>query len=137
MSPPKFLLTQVIHRVTFRAEYDAFWKIPRARITSVVDPLWIALYLAVLCLAVSGVDEETIAVIPGYSDEEKKTLPDLWVNASQEALRIGDWVGTPRIRTLQVRNYFLYSNWSSCADHISGWKTILLYGPYQSHYMTG
>lgn len=96
------LILTVHHKPTFLAEYKAFAELIAAGRKEEVDPLWLASFFATLCLSVNSLESSVDSPLVKITDKDLETLPEVFFDAAQGCLESGDWIGKPRIRTLQT-----------------------------------
>lgn len=72
-----------------------------------------------------------LSLFRGLDEAGLKDLPSVWHDASLRALQLGEYGGTPRIRTIQCAPYFSYSTVSTlCADPLGSFRCVILFGQY-------
>lgn len=88
---------QTLHEPSFRREYSQFWDNEPQR----GDFIWLSLLYTTISVSALYVPLESIGVV-GFPVESIRPLAHLWHNASQQALRAGDYESHPSIRQLQT-----------------------------------
>ncbi|KAI5479172.1 Zn(2)-C6 fungal-type transcription factor [Pseudohyphozyma bogoriensis] len=102
-----------LHAPSFLVELEAFHEMVTSGRSQEVDLLWIALLLMVICVALDSTHtsrsplslvDTPVAPTPlsRFTDEELRTLPEVWFQASQAALALGEWETIPRVRSIQT-----------------------------------
>ncbi|KAK4051134.1 hypothetical protein OIV83_002956 [Microbotryomycetes sp. JL201] len=106
-------LFHTLHGPTFMIELDAFQALCQANRQLDTDPLFLAVLLMVLCIAVDGVSSARSPLsldarfdlgsspLHSYTREHLQMLPERFFQAAQRALVLGEWDTVPRIRTIQ------------------------------------
>lgn len=97
---------RVLDPVAFPLEYDRFNEMLAAGREDQIDPLWVAVLAMVLALALEGFwsrpgGKKDVSLFRGLSERDMMDLPAVWHDASLRALQLGEWGGTPRVRTVQ------------------------------------
>ncbi|KAL8281363.1 hypothetical protein RQP46_006397 [Phenoliferia psychrophenolica] len=105
-----------LHAPSFLVELDAFDVLVDAGRGDDVDIFWVALLLmaSVICVALDSTHasrsplslEASLATgttpLSTFSEEQLRTMPEIWFQASQAALALGSWESVPRVRSVQV-----------------------------------
>lgn len=97
---------KVLDSVAFRVEHERFVEMVQQGRQALVDPLWIAVFCMVLALALDAFwsrpnGMKDLAIFRGLAESDLRDLPSVWHDAALRALQLGEWGGTPRIRTIQ------------------------------------
>lgn len=97
---------KVLDPVAFRVEHERFVEMVQQGRQALVDPLWIAVFCMVLALALDAFwsrpnGMRDFAIFRGLAESDLRDLPSVWHDAALRALQLGEWGGTPRIRTIQ------------------------------------
>ncbi|GAA6020296.1 hypothetical protein JCM11491_005321 [Sporobolomyces phaffii] len=97
---------KVLDPISFPLEYHRYNEMLENGREDLVDPLWIALFCMVLALSLEGFwsrpkGMKDLSLFRGLDEEGLKDLPSVWHDASLRALQLGEWGGSPRIRTIQ------------------------------------
>lgn len=128
-----------IHAPTFLAELEAFHIMLDNGRSEEVDVLWIALLFMVLSVALDSTNtsRSPLSLNPlkhnplgGMSDEQLHTLPEVFFQASQRALALGEWESIPRVRSIQVCPAALLFKRSLANPRLINSQTIVLYTQY-------
>lgn len=88
---------QTLHVPSFRREYSQFWEEDADH----GDFIWHSLLFTILSVSALYVPLESVGVV-GFPTESIRPLARVWYNASQHALRTGDYEAQPCIRQLQT-----------------------------------
>lgn len=121
---------QVIDREAFLVEHERFCQMVQQGREAFIDPLWIAVYCMVLALSLEGFwsrpgGNKNLSIFGGLSEKELQDLPSVWHDSSLRSLQLGEWGGTPRIRTIQTiilfGQYIQLSSESGQQGRFSGW----------------
>jgi hypothetical protein len=91
-------LFQSIHVPSFRREYAQFWD---DQLQQQQGLHWLSLLFTILSVSALYVPLESLGVV-GFPAESIRPLAQVWHNASQHALRAGDYESKPSIRQLQT-----------------------------------
>ncbi|KAH8929007.1 hypothetical protein BT69DRAFT_1276671 [Atractiella rhizophila] len=105
-----------VHRATFMQEYQTFWNVihtggpgsagsgQELEVLRSIDPLWLAVFSMVLCIPLDAalLSGKTPKAFEHYAQGYTKLMPKFLFGMSKKCLRLGDWTGLPRIRTIQV-----------------------------------
>lgn len=92
----------ILHPATFMAEYGAFKVMLGLGMHRTVDPMWLGLLFMVLSLAFDSYDSLAEIGLAALNIEQLCTFPSKFRSAAAAALECGDWLGEPRLRTVQV-----------------------------------
>ncbi|GAA5885271.1 hypothetical protein JCM16303_005980 [Sporobolomyces ruberrimus] len=97
---------KVLDPVAFPLEHLRYNEMLETGREDLIDPLWIAVFCMVLALSLEGFwsrphGKKDLSLFQGLDEDGLKDLPSVWHDASLRALQLGEYGGTPRIRTLQ------------------------------------
>lgn len=117
---------QPLDAEAFVAEHERYREMQMDGREDSVDPLWVAVFcmvtffltsvlrlvliviffVQVLALSLEGFwsrpgGAKNLTLFRGLTERELQDLPSVWHDAALRALQIGEWGGTPRIRTIQ------------------------------------
>lgn len=97
---------RVLDPVAFPLEYDRLTEMLAEERQDQVDPLFVAVLAMVLALALEGfwsrpAGSKDVSLFRGMSERDMQDLPAVWHDAALRALQLGEWGGTPRVRTIQ------------------------------------
>lgn len=121
---------KVLDPVAFRVEHERFVEMVQQGRQALVDPLWIAVFCMVLALALDAFwsrpnGMRDFAIFRGLAEPDLRDLPSVWHDAALRALQLGEWGGTPRIRTIQCvilfGQYIQISSSSGQQGRFLGW----------------
>ncbi|GAA5864390.1 hypothetical protein JCM3774_002775 [Rhodotorula dairenensis] len=121
---------KVLDPVAFRVEHERFVEMVQQGRQALVDPLWIAVFCMVLALALDAFwsrpnGMRDFAIFRGLAESDLRDLPSVWHDAALRALQLGEWGGTPRIRTIQCvilfGQYIQISSSSGQQGRFLGW----------------
>ncbi|BGP50795.1 hypothetical protein JCM10450v2_006721 [Rhodotorula kratochvilovae] len=121
---------RVLDPVAFPIEHERYVQMHAAGREDLIDPLWIACFCMVLALSLEGFwsrpsGQKDLALFRGLSESDLKDLPSVWHDAALRALQLGEWGGTPRIRTIQCivlfGQYIQISSSSGQQGRFLGW----------------
>ncbi|GAA5972560.1 hypothetical protein JCM11641_001900 [Rhodosporidiobolus odoratus] len=121
---------RVLDPVAFPVEHDRYVQMKEGGRQDLLDPLWIACLCMVLALSLEGFfsrphGAKDLSLFRGLSEQDLKDLPSVWHDAALRALQLGEWGGTPRIRTIQcillMQQYIQLSSSSGQQGRILGW----------------
>ncbi|GAA6053624.1 hypothetical protein JCM3770_001564 [Rhodotorula araucariae] len=121
---------RVLDPVAFPIEHERYVQMLAAGREDVIDPLWIACFCMVLALSLEGFwsrpsGQKDLALFRGLCESDLKDLPSVWHDAALRALQLGEWGGTPRIRTIQCiilfGQYIQISSSSGRQGRFLGW----------------
>ncbi|GAA5892345.1 hypothetical protein JCM6882_003644 [Rhodosporidiobolus microsporus] len=116
--------------VAFPVEHARFVAMKHQGREDLIDPLWIAVFSMVLALSLEAFwsrphGRRDMALFRGLPEADLRELPSVWHDAALRALQIGEWGGTPRIRTIQatilMQQYIQISSTSGQQGRILGW----------------
>lgn len=98
---------KVLDPVAFPVEHARYVEMVSSGRQDLVDPLWIAVFCMVLALSLEGFwsrpnGMKDLGLFRGLQEADLRDLPSVWHDAALRALQLGEWGGTPRIRTLQT-----------------------------------
>ncbi|KAM0750228.1 hypothetical protein T439DRAFT_326177 [Meredithblackwellia eburnea MCA 4105] len=96
-----------IDEEAFLQEHDRYREMLLDGREDLIDPLWVAVFCMVLALSLEGFwsrpgGAKNLNLFRGLSERELQDLPSVWHDAALRALQLGEWGGTPRIRTIQT-----------------------------------
>ncbi|GAA5916265.1 hypothetical protein JCM8208_001719 [Rhodotorula glutinis] len=120
----------VIDPVAFPVEHERYVDMLAQGREDLIDPLWIACFCMVLALSLEGFfsrpgGQHDLSLFRGLSEAELTDLPSVWHDAALRALQLGEWGGTPRIRTVQcavlLGQYIQVSSSSGQQGRFLGW----------------
>jgi len=120
----------VIDPVAFPVEHERYVDMLAQGREDLIDPLWIACFCMVLALSLEGFfsrpgGQHDLSLFRGLSESDLKDLPSVWHDAALRALQLGEWGGTPRIRTIQTAvlmgQYIQVSSSSGQQGRFLGW----------------
>ncbi|ORY83004.1 hypothetical protein BCR35DRAFT_331369 [Leucosporidium creatinivorum] len=89
-------VNHILHRPSFDAEVDFYYKLVDEGRHLETCPIWLALYIMVLTLAVQGGWSST------PEEQTVRDFPSIWYAAAKRCLSLGDWQGRPQIRSILV-----------------------------------
>ncbi|GAA5988863.1 hypothetical protein JCM10908_006203 [Rhodotorula pacifica] len=121
---------KVLDPVAFRVEHERFVDMVQQGRQALVDPLWISVFCMVLALALEAFwsrpnGMKDLAIFRGLAESDLRDLPSVWHDAALRALQLGEWGGTPRIRTIQCiilfGQYIQISSSSGQQGRFLGW----------------
>lgn len=97
---------RVLDPVAFPVEHSRYVEMLSSGRQDLIDPLWIAVFCMVLALSLEGFwsrpnGMKDLGLFRGLQEADLRDLPSVWHDAALRALQLGEWGGTPRIRTLQ------------------------------------
>ncbi|GAA5995967.1 uncharacterized protein JCM10292_004861 [Rhodotorula paludigena] len=97
---------RVLDPVAFPIEHERYVEMLSQGREDLIDPLWIACFCMVLALSIEGFwsrprAEKDLSLFRGLPEQALKDFPSVWHDAALRALQLGEWGGTPRIRTIQ------------------------------------
>lgn len=97
---------RVLDPVAFRVEHERFVQMVQQGRQALVDPLWIGVFAMVLTLALEAFwsrpnGMKNWGLFRGLAEADLRDLPSVWHDAALRALQLGEYGGTPRIRTIQ------------------------------------
>ncbi|TNY19628.1 hypothetical protein DMC30DRAFT_447750 [Rhodotorula diobovata] len=121
---------RVLDPVAFPIEHERYVQMLATGREDLIDPLWIACFCMVLALSLEGffsrpTGRHDLSLFRGLSETDLKDLPSVWHDAALRALQLGEWGGTPRIRTVQCcvlfAQYIQISSSSGQQGRFLGW----------------
>ncbi|KAL8287023.1 hypothetical protein RQP46_004029 [Phenoliferia psychrophenolica] len=121
---------QPIDSDAFYSEHDRYREMLMEGREDQIDPLWVAVFCMVLALSLEGfwsrpTGAKDLGLFRGLSEKELQDLPSVWHDAALRALQLGEWGGTPRIRTIQTvilfGQYIQISSSSGQQGRFLGW----------------
>ncbi|GAA6016750.1 hypothetical protein JCM10207_003240 [Rhodosporidiobolus poonsookiae] len=121
---------RVLDPEAFPAEFQRFVQMKAEGREDLIDPLWLAVFCMVLALSLEGFwsrpnGMKDLSLFHGLAEQDLKDLPSVWHDASLRALQLGEWGGTPRIRTIQcillMTSYIQLASSSGQNGRILGW----------------
>ncbi|KAK4704674.1 hypothetical protein P7C70_g1528, partial [Phenoliferia sp. Uapishka_3] len=121
---------QPIDAEAFYQEHERYREMLMDDREDLIDPLWVAVLCMVLALSLEGFwsrpgGAKDLGLFRGLSEKELQDLPSVWHDASLRALQLGEWGGTPRIRTIQTiilfGQYIQISSSSGQSGRFLGW----------------
>ncbi|BGP57520.1 hypothetical protein JCM8202v2_005164 [Rhodotorula sphaerocarpa] len=121
---------RVLDPVAFRVEHERFVEMVQQGRQALVDPLWIGVFCMVLALALDAFwsrpkGHKDLSLFRGLSEADLRDLPSVWHDAALRALQLGEWGGTPRLRTIQCiilfGQYIQISSSSGQQGRFLGW----------------
>ncbi|GAA5947736.1 hypothetical protein JCM10213_002095 [Rhodosporidiobolus nylandii] len=121
---------RVLDPVAFPVEHARYVEMKEQGREDHVDPLWLACFCMVLALSLEGFwsrphGAKDLSLFHGLSEQDLKDLPSVWHDAALRALQLGEWGGTPRIRTIQcivlMQQYIQLSSPSGQTGRILTW----------------
>ncbi|GAA5931501.1 hypothetical protein JCM1841_003556 [Sporobolomyces salmonicolor] len=98
---------RVLDPEAFPLEHQRYTEMVEQGRQDLIDPLWIACFCMVLALSLEGFWSRPNGVKDlslfggGLTEQDLKDLPSVWHDAALRALQLGEWGGTPRVRTIQ------------------------------------
>ncbi|GAA5916616.1 uncharacterized protein JCM6883_007137 [Sporobolomyces salmoneus] len=97
---------KVLDPVAFPLEHLRYNEMLEQGREDLIDPLWIAVFCMVLALSLEGFwsrpkGMKDLSLFRGLDEAGLKDLPSVWHDASLRALQLGEYGGTPRIRSIQ------------------------------------
>ncbi|GAA5995049.1 hypothetical protein JCM5350_004225 [Sporobolomyces pararoseus] len=121
---------KVLDPVAFPLEHLRYNEMLEQGREDLIDPLWIAVFCMVLALSLEGFwsrpkGMKDLSLFRGLDEAGLKDLPSVWHDASLRALQLGEYGGTPRIRTIQTvvlfGQYIQIFSSSGQTGRFSGW----------------
>ncbi|GEM12376.1 zn(2)-C6 fungal-type transcription factor [Rhodotorula toruloides] len=121
---------RVLDPVAFPIEHTRYVEMLSSGRQDLIDPLWIAVFCMVLALSLEGFwsrpnGMKDLGLFRGLQEADLRDLPSVWHDAALRALQLGEWGGTPRIRTLQccilLGQYIQISSSSGQQGRFLGW----------------
>ncbi|GAA5853704.1 hypothetical protein JCM8547_007418 [Rhodosporidiobolus lusitaniae] len=121
---------RVLDPIAFPVEYERFMQMQEQGREDFIDPLWTSCFCMVLALSLEGfwsrpVGAKDLSLFRGIPESDLKELPSVWHDAALRALTLGEWGGTPRIRTIQtvilMQQYIQLSSSSGQSGRILNW----------------
>ncbi|BGO94376.1 hypothetical protein NBRC10512v2_006488 [Rhodotorula toruloides] len=121
---------RVLDPVAFPVEHSRYVEMLSSGRQDLIDPLWIAVFCMVLALSLEGFwsrpnGMKDLGLFRGLQEADLRDLPSVWHDAALRALQLGEWGGTPRIRTLQccilLGQYIQISSSSGQQGRFLGW----------------
>ena len=97
-------LTLVTSMPCFEAEMAKFWEMTARGRFAEVDPLWLSLFLMVMAITHDTRPADIVSdddPFKRFSATELDSFTNKWHVGSLRALFLGDFMGTPRFRTVQ------------------------------------
>ncbi|GAA5837244.1 hypothetical protein JCM11251_004944 [Rhodosporidiobolus azoricus] len=116
--------------IAFPIEHARFVLMKSQSREDLIDPLWIAVFCMVLALSLEAFwsrpkGSRDMRLFRGLPEADLRELPSVWHDAALRALQIGEWGGTPRIRTVQavilMTQYIQIASSSGQQGRILGW----------------
>lgn len=121
----------VVDPHAFIQEHERYTEMILAGRQDSIDPLWVAVFcmvrpfrrlfrflphsfpLQIIALSLEGFwnrpgGVRNLSLFGGLSETELIDLPSVWHDAALRALQIGEWGGTPRIRTIQCALFVIW-----------------------------
>lgn len=89
-----------LHPPAFRTEHDHYWALRKSGRVDLVDPLWLAVYSAACAIGIESADRDLVREL-AIDDGDLAQVSQLYHHAAIRFLQLGDYMGVPRIRTLQ------------------------------------
>ncbi|SGZ02009.1 BQ5605_C033g11180 [Microbotryum silenes-dioicae] len=117
---------RILDPVAFPIEHERYVEMIAEGREDLIDPLWVA----VLALSLEGFwsrsnGKKDLSLFHGLTERELQDLPSVFHDASLRALQLGEWGGTPRIRTIQTiilfGQYIQLSSQSGQQGRFLGW----------------
>ncbi|GAA6038341.1 hypothetical protein JCM8097_003955 [Rhodosporidiobolus ruineniae] len=122
---------RVLDPVAFPVEYERFVQMRKAGRGDLIDPLWVACFCMLLALSLDGFwtrpssPMRDLSIFGGMPESDLRELPSVWHDAALRALQLGEWGGTPRVRTIQcvilMQQYIQLSSSSGQTGRILSW----------------
>ncbi|SCZ95053.1 BZ3500_MvSof-1268-A1-R1_Chr11-3g03571 [Microbotryum saponariae] len=123
---------RILDPVAFPIEHERYVEMIAEGREDSIDPLWVAVFCMASLLGFRfrrfwsrSNGKKDLSLFHGLTERELQDLPSVFHDASLRALQLGEWGGTPRIRTIQTiilfGQYIQLSSQSGQQGRFLGW----------------
>ncbi|KAM0750481.1 hypothetical protein T439DRAFT_326448 [Meredithblackwellia eburnea MCA 4105] len=115
----------LVFQRTFEAELERYWEMHAEGRETEIDPLWFSLYAMIIALSLDGLRTRSLPGDEGWFQDFPASYALRWYAAAQRLLILGDWLGTPQVRSILtvilLGQYIQISSFGGQANRFLGW----------------